>query len=314
MTTSIIIPVYNTSATLDECVASVLAQDCRDMEVVLVDDGSDDGSGALCDAWARRDARVRVCHRPNGGLSAARNTGIMASGGAYLMFVDSDDTLAPGTVAAATAALDADSLCDMAEFPISRTAGDTVSPLFAPAGHAYDDTRAYWFRTRAYAHSYACNKIFRRRLFGATRFPEGRVFEDMHVLPLLLAHCRRVRTVGHGCYLYRANPHGITATATLRGLSQLLDAHLAAMPAFCAAADHAPAGSAYGQADADAYYMHVLNIQIDCCRMGARPRLPWRRVALRRMPPRMMLKAVALRLTGVWGTCLFLGGRPRRDC
>ena len=79
MTTSIIIPVYNTSATLGECVASVLAQTATDIEVVLVDDGSTDGSPALCDEWARRDNRVRVIHRPNGGLSAARNSGIEAA-------------------------------------------------------------------------------------------------------------------------------------------------------------------------------------------------------------------------------------------
>lgn len=88
---SIIIPVYNVEQYLDECVQSVVAQTYRDFEVILVDDGSPDNSGTICDRWAEKDSRVRVIHQENQGLSGARNTGIRAATGEYLMFLDSDD-------------------------------------------------------------------------------------------------------------------------------------------------------------------------------------------------------------------------------
>ena len=92
---SVIIPVYRVERYLDACVSSVLAQTFGDFEIILVDDGSPDGCPALCDAWARKDPRIRVIHRENGGLSAARNTGIEAAKGQFLTFVDSDDLLEP---------------------------------------------------------------------------------------------------------------------------------------------------------------------------------------------------------------------------
>lgn len=92
---SVVIPVYEAGNCLDRCVASWLRQSERDLELLLVDDGSADGSGELCDAWAGRDARVRVIHQANAGVSAARNAGIEAARGEYLLFTDSDDYVAP---------------------------------------------------------------------------------------------------------------------------------------------------------------------------------------------------------------------------
>lgn len=88
---SIIIPVYNTEKELERCVRSVTGQSFRDLELILVDDGSKDNSGVLCDAFAAEDSRVVAIHQKNAGCSEARNTGIRASGGSYLIFVDSDD-------------------------------------------------------------------------------------------------------------------------------------------------------------------------------------------------------------------------------
>ena len=92
---SVVIPVYNVERYLAECVDSVLAQSFGDYEIFLVDDGATDSSGAMCDAYAARDPRVRVIHRQNGGLSAARNTGLDAAAGTYVYFLDSDDYIAP---------------------------------------------------------------------------------------------------------------------------------------------------------------------------------------------------------------------------
>lgn len=90
---SVVVPVYNAQQNLRRCVGSILAQSYRNLEVILVDDGSTDKSGDLCDSYAKQDARVKVLHKENGGVSQARNAGIKASGGKYLQFVDSDDTL-----------------------------------------------------------------------------------------------------------------------------------------------------------------------------------------------------------------------------
>lgn len=90
---SVIVPVYNTVRYLDECLRSVCNQSFRDWECLLVDDGSTDGSGSLCDAWAEKDTRIRVLHQPNKGVSAARNAGLEEARGQYVAFLDSDDWL-----------------------------------------------------------------------------------------------------------------------------------------------------------------------------------------------------------------------------
>ena len=92
---SIIVPVYQVEPYLNRCVRSLLEQTYTDLEIILVDDGSPDGCPALCDAWAGKDARVRVIHKPNGGLSDARNAGLTAASGEEIAFVDSDDWVDP---------------------------------------------------------------------------------------------------------------------------------------------------------------------------------------------------------------------------
>ena len=98
MKLSIIIPVYRTQDTLERCLESILQQSFTDYEMILVDDGSDDGSPQLCDEYARKDARIRVIHKENGGLSDARNAGIRKARGEYITFVDSDDTMVDNTL------------------------------------------------------------------------------------------------------------------------------------------------------------------------------------------------------------------------
>ena len=92
---SVIIPIYNTEQFLKECVGSVLDQSYQDLEIILVDDGSTDLSGMICDQYASRDGRIKVIHQKNEGLSVARNTGVKLASGEYLCFVDSDDRVAP---------------------------------------------------------------------------------------------------------------------------------------------------------------------------------------------------------------------------
>lgn len=96
MTISIIIPVYNTETYLSTCIESILSQNFSDYEVLLIDDGSTDGSGAICDEYAKKDDRIQVVHKDNGGVSSARNLGLEHARGKWVYFVDSDDELLPG--------------------------------------------------------------------------------------------------------------------------------------------------------------------------------------------------------------------------
>ena len=284
---SVIIPVYRTERTLERCVKSILQQSYHDLEVILVDDGSPDNCPQLCDEWALKDSRIRVVHKPNGGLSDARNAGIDAATGDCLTFVDADDYLAPDTYAQV---MPKAAGSDIVEFPIywHYTGDDERLMRFQPAD--YDDMGRYWLEGEAYTHTYACNKVFRRALFGDVRFPKGRVFEDAATLPLLLERARRVSTVDAGLYYYVANPAGITAQATGQELTMLLEHHLAVIPRWCDAR----------------YYLHVLNIQMDVCELtNAEPRLPAYSVSplARRLSLKQRLKATILNLLGIKRIC-----------
>ena len=168
--TSIIIPVYMVEQTLDRCVASIVSQTDDSVEIILVDDGSPDGCPAMCDAWKERDGRVTVIHKENGGLSSARNAGIERARGEYLMFVDSDDYLEPDTVMMLTRMMRDNAEWDILEFPISRIDNGERILLFAPGNRTYRDMESYWLAERAYAHAYACNKIYRRRVVDNVRY------------------------------------------------------------------------------------------------------------------------------------------------
>lgn len=95
---SVIVPVYNTEKYLEKCIGSLLGQSYGNLEIILVNDGSTDKSGRICEEYARKDSRVRVIHKDNGGVSDARNSGLRAASGTYLCFLDSDDYTEPGTV------------------------------------------------------------------------------------------------------------------------------------------------------------------------------------------------------------------------
>ncbi|MCF0156053.1 MAG: glycosyltransferase, partial [Veillonella sp.] len=91
---SVIVPIYNVEPYIHQCVDSIINQTYKDLEIILVDDGSPDNCGKICDEYAAKDDRVKVIHRPNGGLSAARNSGLDVATGEYIAFVDSDDYIA----------------------------------------------------------------------------------------------------------------------------------------------------------------------------------------------------------------------------
>lgn len=293
MKLSVIIPVYRVEATLDRCVESVVDQTFEDLEVILVDDGSPDRCPQMCDEWAGRDSRIRVVHKQNGGLSDARNAGIVVAKGDCLTFADSDDCLERSTYHHAMSAM-AEShhglRADIVEFPIYRHFGAPWQTLVTFSPSTYTSAADYWLGGKAYEHAYACNKVYQRRLFDKVRFPVGRVFEDVATLQRLLDHARCVVTIPQGLYYYCANPQGITATAQGEQLQMLLEEHIKAMGKWCD----------------DRYYMHVLNIQGDVYEQsGEAPLLGRRAISpfASALTASQRIKAAALCLLGVENAC-----------
>ncbi|MBO6287690.1 MAG: glycosyltransferase family 2 protein, partial [Prevotella sp.] len=182
MKLSIIIPVYQVADTLRRCVESVTTDNGTDYEVLLVDDGSTDGSALLCDQLAADNQRISVVHTPNRGLSAARNEGLDRARGEFICFADSDDFVEPGTFNQLLPIIEADSQMDMLEFPVMEYYGGNRQRKLDLLPNVYDNMRHYWLAERAYLHTYAWNKIYRRRLFETVRYEVGRIYEDAEIL------------------------------------------------------------------------------------------------------------------------------------
>lgn len=179
---SVIIPCYRAEDTLERAVRSVLRDAPENLELLLVEDGSPDGTGACCDALARQDARIRALHRPNGGASAARNTGLAAARGQWILFVDADDELLPGLWQALETPL-AD-VPALVIFGMTRASGPAPCPL-APGQYPDTDAlgqalRPLLFESGYLAAPYA--KVFRADLIrqGGLRFDESlKINEDI---------------------------------------------------------------------------------------------------------------------------------------
>ena len=287
MKLSIIIPVYRVEATLDRCIESVLNQNLDDFEVILVDDGSPDNCPKMCDEWAEKDARIRVIHQTNKGLSDARNAGIDIAQGEYITFVDSDDYIAENTYVPLMQMLESDSTIDMIEYP-------TRDFDFNPPT-VYTSMDDYWYLGQAYLHTYAWNKIYRSPLFNNIRFPQGVVFEDANTLPLILNEVHKVVTTHQGFYHYTANPEGITHKADGKALDMLLKPHAEIIR-----------NSTRNDAAFQQYYMHVLNIQMDVFELTVNaPILPQRSINIGNVRGILKLKALLLNLLGIKTLCKF---------
>ena len=208
---SVIVPVYNVERFLPPCLESIAAQTFGDLEVILVNDGSTDGSAELAQEFARRDPRFRVVHQENGGLSKARNTGIAEATGEFIAFVDSDDVLPPRAYELLIGALD-ETGSDFATGNVHRlTNAGTSQARFLARAFATTRLRTHVTRDRALlADRTAWNKLFRRAFWQANgwQFPEGRYNEDIPVI--LPAHfaARSVDVIEEPVYYYRIREGG----------------------------------------------------------------------------------------------------------
>lgn len=223
-TISVIVPIYNTKPYLRKCVDSILAQTHRDLEVILVDDGSPDGSGAICDDYARKDSRVRVVHKPNGGLSDARNAGMAIMTGQYVGFVDSDDWIEPTMYEKLLEALlrfDADmSIGGVADD--SERSGAVTTFKTSDYGEApFAEDRIAAMRRYFRGSWSAWDKLYRAELFQGITYPVGEVNEDEAIVLHLLGRCRRVCYTNEVFYHYMHRDGCNTITTARFSLKKL---------------------------------------------------------------------------------------------
>ena len=200
---SIIVPVYDVERYLPKCIDSILAQTFTDFELILVDDGSPDNCPALCDAAAAKDARIRVLHQKNGGLSAARNAGLDVARGEWIGFVDSDDYIAPEmyeTLYKAVQSTGADlALCDYVKVDETGalcTQTHVAVPQKSLTGRELLQ-KAYWTTVQI-----ACNKLYHRTIFAQLRYPVGKLNEDFFVIPEICLNTQKAVVVPDVLYYY----------------------------------------------------------------------------------------------------------------
>ena len=170
---SIIVPVYNARRYLHRCVASILEQSLQDIQLILVDDGSADGSGTLCDEFAAKDSRVTVLHQKNAGVSAARNAGLAVAKGEFVGFVDADDAITPDAYEQAVDAIGAHDMAmwdAVTVWPDGRREPDTISLLETDCVLEKKDWSPELLRYMAGA-AWRC--LYRRELLEGVRFPLG---------------------------------------------------------------------------------------------------------------------------------------------
>lgn len=210
---SVIVPVYKVEAYLPRCVDSILAQTYPNLEIFLVDDGSPDGCGKLCDDYARMDSRIRVIHKHNGGLSSARNAAIDVASGDYLSFVDSDDWIEPEMyekMVSAAQKYNVKLVCagryDVDDATLQRTKGLCPEREEVVSGQELVRRIFLW----DHLDSAAWDKLYDRRLFDGIRYPDGRVVEDVPTTYRLALRAGETALLAQPFYNYRHRENSIT--------------------------------------------------------------------------------------------------------
>lgn len=230
---SIVVPIYKVEPYLPKCVESLLAQDLpkEDYEIILVDDGSPDRCGEICDAYAARYVNVKVVHRKNGGLSAARNTGIEVAQGEYVQFVDSDDYLEPNVLKELVEKMDSDKL-DILRFNYQNVneryevfEPNKVSKPFVDYRDEVCDGLTFLTERLGFG-CYAWQFLLRRELLEGCVFKEGIYFEDMEWTPRVLLKAKRVTSTDMMVYDYLMRQGSITQSVDEKKKRKLLDDRL----------------------------------------------------------------------------------------
>ena len=230
---SVIVPIYNAEPWLEECVQSILDQDFPasygTIEVLLIDDGATDGSGALCDRLAKRDNRIKVVHQENQGLSGARNTGIDMARGRYYAFIDSDDVVRPAYLKKMYEACEAHdaymAICAVED--VQENGKPLPEPVFTPPTQEGvfrgKDLLNDFYAPNGTYYTVAWNKLYRAEVWKLLHYPEGRLHEDDFVAHRLFWRCDKVVCLPDVLYNYRLRSGSIMRTSLKPGAFDAVD-------------------------------------------------------------------------------------------
>lgn len=222
---SVIVPVYNVEAYLDRCVQSIVDQTYKNLEIILVDDGSPDNCPAMCDAWAEKDSRIKVIHQENAGGGAARNVALDVAHGELISFVDSDDYIEPHMYAHLLSLMESD--VDIAECGILNTENDYA----ALDNGSSCESKIYSVQEAMQLHisdslfrQTPPNKLYRRITIGEIHFPVGKRIDDEFWTYRVIANARKLVHTSCKMYAYRQQPDSVMHLAFSLPRLQAVDA------------------------------------------------------------------------------------------
>lgn len=211
---SVIIPVYNVEQYLSACLDSVLAQDSCSLEVIMIDDGSTDHSGHICDQYAARDSRMKVIHQENAGAAAAKNAGLRVAAGEYLSFVDSDDFLEPGAYEYMAEQLRIHD-ADVVQCAFRNVFTDRSEDVITLSDLTFFEAQEYLIR---YTQDWTCgllwDKLYRRELFDGIFFEEGHKIDDEFFTYRGIMNAGKILYSPRVIYNYRKRRSGVMLSST----------------------------------------------------------------------------------------------------
>jgi glycosyltransferase involved in cell wall biosynthesis len=225
---SVIIPAYNVERTIADCINSVRSQNYKELEIIVINDGSTDGTGRLVEQLATEDARIRTMTTENGGVSHARNVGLSLAQGEYIVFVDADDLLlehAIATLVEARAEVDADLVVASYVLANAATGEEQTIHLTAQRCLATEEGHAF-FLTEGLNLSQPWGKLYRRELFDGVRYPIGKLYEDIAVIARLVEAAKQIRILDVPVILYRQSVDSISHTTNIERQMDGLDARM----------------------------------------------------------------------------------------
>lgn len=208
---SVIVPVYNVEKYLSQCIESILKQTHKNLEIILVDDGSPDSSPEICDEYKKKDNRIKVIHKKNGGLALARNTGMDVATGKYIGFVDSDDMIAEDMYEVLLENI----IKSDAEIAVCYKT-DILENLQIGKGVVEELNKTQTLKKMVLGiefGSHACDKLFKREILANIRFPVGKTYEDLYTIYQWINTSNKIVLCKNNKYYYRPNLESITAAA-----------------------------------------------------------------------------------------------------
>ena len=209
---SIIVPVYNVEKYLDKCINSLINQSYKNLEIILIDDGSNDNSREICDEYALEDNRIKVIHKENEGLSATRNLGIDISKGDYIIFIDSDDWVNKDIISKLLNLIKKyNSDIAVCDYSLAYDENEHIEKekIYEKNFSSIDALKDLYERTGGVIKSISCCKLYKRKLFKDIVFPVGKIHEDEFVTYKLLYKAKRISYINEKLYYYRQRANSI---------------------------------------------------------------------------------------------------------